>query len=116
MEPLKPAMRIAMLDVAKAHEGRLARILGFPHQFVAAEEVRQTVDAVIALRFGREQAARFASLAPYARHALVNGMPGLVTMPDGRIVAVMGLTSRDGRITEIDILADPVRLERLGYA
>ena len=63
-----------------------------------------------------EQAARFASLAPYARHALVNGMPGLVTMPDGRIVAVMGLTSRDGRITEIDILADPVRLERLGYA
>ena len=61
MEPLKPAMRIAMLDVAKAHEGRLARILGFPHQFVAAEEVRQTVDAVIALRFGREQAARFAT-------------------------------------------------------
>jgi hypothetical protein len=32
------------------------------------------------------------------------------------MVAVMGLTIRDGRIAEIDILADPERLERLGYA
>jgi RNA polymerase sigma factor (sigma-70 family) len=62
------------------------------------------------------QALRFAALAEFARPALVNGKPGLVTMPGGRIVAVMGLTVRDGRIAEIDILADPDRLERLGYA
>ncbi len=61
------------------------------------------------------QALRFAPIGRNARSALVNGSPGLVVVQDGRPVAVMGVMIRDGRIIEIDILADPVRLDRLDF-
>jgi hypothetical protein len=44
---------------------------------------------------------------------LVNGAPGLVAAPGGEPVSVLGFTVASGRIVEIDILADPVRLRRL---
>ncbi|AVZ72652.1 RNA polymerase subunit sigma-70 [Streptomyces lunaelactis] len=59
------------------------------------------------------QALMFARFATFARPALVNGVPGVVTAPEGQPVSVMGLTFGDGKIVEIDILADPVRLARL---
>ncbi|WP_411101611.1 sigma-70 family RNA polymerase sigma factor [Streptomyces sp. cmx-4-9] len=60
------------------------------------------------------QALTFQRLAPYARPALVNGAPGLVTItPGGKAVGVMGFTVSGGRIVAIDILADPERLERV---
>ncbi|HEV3495419.1 MAG TPA: RNA polymerase subunit sigma-70, partial [Actinomycetes bacterium] len=58
----------------------------------------------------------FAWLAGHARPVLVNGAAGLVAAPDGRPYSVLGFTVRDGRIAEIDILADPRRLRRLGLA
>jgi RNA polymerase sigma factor (sigma-70 family) len=63
-----------------------------------------------------ERALAFARLARFARPALVNGGPGFVTIADGRPVAVMGLTISDGKIVEIDILADLDRLSRLALA
>ena len=39
--------------------------------------------------------------------------PGIVTTRDGEPFSVGGFTVRDGRIVEIDILADPERLARL---
>ncbi len=51
------------------------------------------------------------------RPALVNGAPGFVSRtPDGRPFSVMGITVAGGRIVEIDILADPVRLAQLDLA
>ena len=47
------------------------------------------------------------------RPVLVNGAPGWVSLRDGKVFAVAALTLRNGRITEIDILLDPVRLTRL---
>ncbi|MHB1313301.1 MAG: RNA polymerase sigma factor SigJ [Gemmatimonadaceae bacterium] len=59
-------------------------------------------------------ALRFAPLVPFARQVLVNGAPGFVgRYPDGRILSVMGLTIRDGKIVEIDLLTDAERLEKL---
>jgi RNA polymerase sigma factor (sigma-70 family) len=60
-----------------------------------------------------EQAFRFASLAASARPALVNGAAGFVVAPRGRPVAVAGFTVADGRIVEIDLLADRARLREL---
>ena len=60
------------------------------------------------------QAMQFAHLAQFARPAVVNGSPGLVAAPSGRVVAVLDVTVRGGRIVELNILADPVRLEQLG--
>ncbi len=51
------------------------------------------------------------------RPALVNGAPGFVSRtPDGRPFSVMGATVSRGKIVEIDILADPVRLAQLDLA
>jgi phosphoglycerate dehydrogenase-like enzyme len=52
-------MRIALLDVARTQGPRLSRLLGFAHEFVAASDERQTVDAVVALRFGRAESDRY---------------------------------------------------------
>ncbi|HVU76901.1 MAG TPA: RNA polymerase sigma factor SigJ [Gaiellaceae bacterium] len=49
----------------------------------------------------------------YVQPALVNGAAGAVSIRDGRPFSVAGFTVRGGRITEIDILADPERLARL---
>jgi len=61
MERLKSVLRIALLDVVKPQQQRLARLLDFPHEFVAAAETRQKVDAVVALRFGRAEAERYST-------------------------------------------------------
>jgi RNA polymerase sigma-70 factor (ECF subfamily) len=60
-----------------------------------------------------ERVASFARLAPLARPALVNGTPGFVVAPGGRPLAVSGFTVSNGRIAEIDLLADPARLSEL---
>jgi RNA polymerase sigma-70 factor (ECF subfamily) len=58
-------------------------------------------------------ALRFAALAPLARPALVNGQPGFYVAPEGRLFAVGAFTVVGGRITEIDIVADPEKLARI---
>ena len=60
-----------------------------------------------------ERALVFSQIARVSRPALVNGAAGLVTAPDRGPVSVMGFTIKDGKIVEIDILADAARLARL---
>jgi RNA polymerase sigma-70 factor (ECF subfamily) len=47
------------------------------------------------------------------RRALVNGAAGMVTFLRGRPFSIAAVTVRDGRIAEIDFLADPERIARL---
>jgi RNA polymerase sigma-70 factor (ECF subfamily) len=57
-----------------------------------------------------DRALTFARLAPHVRPALVNGAAGAVVAPGGRAFAVMAFTVTDGKIVELDVLADPRRL------
>jgi len=57
--------------------------------------------------------ARGRPFARFARPAIVNGAAGLVVAPAGRPMAVVGFTVADQRIVEIDIIADPEKLQRL---
>jgi RNA polymerase sigma factor (sigma-70 family) len=59
------------------------------------------------------QARRFAGGARFARPALVNGAAGLVVAPAGRPVALAGFTVANGKVVEIDVLADRARLREL---
>jgi RNA polymerase sigma-70 factor (ECF subfamily) len=59
------------------------------------------------------RATTFSSLHPYARPALVNGVPGVVVAPPEGVFSVMAFTVADGKIVAIDVLADPERLGRL---
>jgi RNA polymerase sigma-70 factor (ECF subfamily) len=67
---------------------------------------------------GAEAVARraysFRRLSPWARPALVNGVVGTVTAPEGRIFSVLSYVVRGGKIVEIDAIADPRRLAALG--
>ncbi|MEU6121517.1 sigma-70 family RNA polymerase sigma factor [Streptomyces sp. NPDC047123] len=60
------------------------------------------------------QAAMFAAMAAHQHLVLVNGLPGLVGLPGGEAVALGAFTVVDGRIVEINIIADRERLAGLG--
>lgn len=60
-----------------------------------------------------EQALTFTRLAPHTRAALINGYPGMVTVVGDTLMGVMDITVHNGKITEINILADIPRLKSL---
>jgi ketosteroid isomerase-like protein len=59
------------------------------------------------------QAVTYAQLGLVIKPALINGAVGVVTTRDGRPFSVGGFTVRDGRIVEMDWLADAARLREL---
>jgi RNA polymerase sigma-70 factor (ECF subfamily) len=60
------------------------------------------------------QAVSFSKVGLSSQIVLVNGNIGIVSRrPDGRPFSVLGFTIVSGKIVEIDILADPDRLDRL---
>ncbi|MCP3819747.1 RNA polymerase sigma factor SigJ [Streptomyces sp. A3M-1-3] len=60
-----------------------------------------------------QQALSFRRFSHFAQPVLVNGAPGLITAPEGQPFSVMDFAISGGKITEINILADPERLRRL---
>jgi RNA polymerase sigma-70 factor (ECF subfamily) len=76
--------------------------------------------AVPSLVRGAEAVAKQAQLgaSPNAElhPALVNGAAGVVITVRGRPLAVMGFTVVDGKIAEIDVIADPQRVGRVAAA
>jgi RNA polymerase sigma factor (sigma-70 family) len=58
-------------------------------------------------------AIMFSRFGHTAIPVLVNGSVGVLGMVDGRATSVFSPTIRDGRIVEINIVADPERLARL---
>ncbi|MFC4811938.1 sigma-70 family RNA polymerase sigma factor [Paenibacillus sp. GCM10023250] len=66
---------------------------------------------------GAEAVARgFAGRAQGARPVLVNGAVGVVVAPRGQLLFVLELQMMDGKITEIDMVADPARVRQLDLA
>jgi RNA polymerase sigma factor (sigma-70 family) len=61
-------------------------------------------------------AIAFSQNARFVQTALVNGAPGLVWAPRGRLWRALGLTIRRGRIVAVEVIADPARLRRLDLA
>lgn len=60
------------------------------------------------------QARMFSRFPGTVRPVLVNGAAGIVSwLPGGQPFSVMGFAIQSGKIVEIDVLGDPVRLGRL---
>jgi RNA polymerase sigma-70 factor (ECF subfamily) len=55
-------------------------------------------------------ASRAAARVAYSEVALIDGVPGVVMAPGGRLRLVLAFTFGGGRITGIDVIADPERL------
>ena len=60
--------------------------------------------------------ARGSRLAPHARPAIVNGAAGVIVAPGEKPIAVVSFVVADGRVTEIDLIANPQKLARLKLA
>jgi len=60
-----------------------------------------------------EVAATFSGRAQTAQPALVNGAAGAVWAPGGRLRVVFAFTIADGKIVQIEMMADPARLGEL---
>ena len=69
----------------------------------AAREPAVLRGATEVARLALEGGARF---APFCRPAIVNGAAGLIVAPGPRPFAVAGFTVVNGRIAEIDVVAD----------
>jgi RNA polymerase sigma-70 factor (ECF subfamily) len=76
----------------------------------AASAVTQGAAAVA------RQALMFSNPTAQLRPALVNGAAGVVVTVAGRPFAVMGFTVAEGKIVEIDAIADPERVRRIAAA
>lgn len=59
MEPLAAPLTIGLLWPPQGQKSQLAGLLDFPHRFLVPAARRQAVDALVSLRFGQEEAARF---------------------------------------------------------
>ena len=61
-------------------------------------------------------AVAFVRMAQVMELALVNGGVGLVLAPGGRLSRVVNVTISNDRVTQIDIVADPDRLQAIEIA
>lgn len=60
-----------------------------------------------------EQAVLSARLAAHSTAVRIGGRPGVAAVLHGRVVSIMAFTLEEGRITALDVLADPARLADL---
>jgi RNA polymerase sigma factor (sigma-70 family) len=69
---------------------------------------------------GAEETARaaiqFARGAAFARPAMLDGTVGVVIAPRGRLIRALKFTFAGNRIAQIDVVADPARLDGLDLA
>jgi RNA polymerase sigma-70 factor, ECF subfamily len=104
--------------LAAAREGDFEALLAVldPDVVLRADRAAVQTGAPREVRGAPAVADTFSGQARAARPALVNGAAGAVWAPGGRPRAVLGFTISDGKIVEIDILADPERLRQLDLA
>jgi RNA polymerase sigma factor (sigma-70 family) len=87
-----------------------------PDVVLRADPAAVQAGAAAEVHGAREVAGTFSGRARFARPALVDGAAGAVWAPGGQPRVVFGFTVADGRIVEIELLADPERLRQLDLA
>ena len=63
-----------------------------------------------------KNAIAFSRGARFVRPVLVDGSVGAVLAPQGHLSRILRFTFRDGKIAQVDIIGDPVRLQELDLA
>jgi RNA polymerase sigma-70 factor (ECF subfamily) len=98
------AALLAVLDPeVELHADATAAVSGRPVTLHGATAVAR--GAVVSSGLSRDSAL-----------ALVNGSPGIVWAPHGRLARVLAFTITDGKISRIEVIADPPRLRHVDLA
>ena len=105
----EPARRVVDAFLAAAHGGDFTALLALldPDVELRADAAGVKMGAAGLVRGPRAVAETFAGRARGARVALIDGSPGLVWMAGAGPRVVFAFTVTGGRVTGIDLLADP---------
>jgi RNA polymerase sigma-70 factor (ECF subfamily) len=110
--------RVAEAFLAASRGGDLAGLIAVLDPDVVLTSDAAAVPAGVPRTVrGAQAVARGARAAAersrYGRIALVNGAPGLVMAPGGRLVVALAFTFSEDKISGIDVIANPERLAAL---
>ena len=113
--PTRAHLEIAESFLAASQRGDLAALLEVLDPDVVRRVDRVLIPAHLATELRGAQAfvdevPRFSAVARGGEVAVLDGAPGIVIAPDGRLTSVLLLDIADGRIRAIDIVGDPARL------
>jgi RNA polymerase sigma factor (sigma-70 family) len=113
--------RVAEAFLAASRGGDLAGLIAvLDPDVVLTSDAAAVPGGVVRTIRGAQAVARGARVAAersrYGRVALVNGAPGLVMAPGGRLVVALAFTYSEDKISGIDVIADPERLAGLDIA
>jgi len=101
--------------LAASRGGDLAALLAVldPDVVLRADAAAVQMGSAAEVRGAAAVAETFSKRARFAQPALVDGAVGLVWAAGGKPRVVFGMTIADGRIVEIELIADPERLGEL---
>ena len=101
--------------LAAARSGDMTGLLAVldPDVVLLADRAAVQLGGTAELRGAEAVATSFKGKAQAARPALVDGALGVVVAPQGRLLLILDLAIADGRITAIDVIADPDRLKEV---
>jgi RNA polymerase sigma factor (sigma-70 family) len=101
--------------LAAARDGRFEALLALldPDVVVRADRAAVEVGASEEVRGAEAVAGTFSGRARAARAALVGGAVGLVWTRQGEAHMVFDFTIEDGKVVEIELIADPERIREL---
>jgi RNA polymerase sigma-70 factor (ECF subfamily) len=112
---------VAAAYLAAARGGDMGALLALldPDVELYADVAAAPPGVALPLRGAAAVATTALAGARRSRHvalALVNGSPGIVLAPNGRLVLALAFTIPDDLITRIEVIADPDRLSQLDLA
>jgi Sigma-70, region 4 len=103
----------AFLAASRGGDFRALLAVLDPDVVLRADRAAVQAGASKEVRGAAAVAETFSGRARAARPAVVNGAPGLVWAPGERPRVVFGFSIAGGKITEIELVADPDRLRQL---
>src|SRR5690349_7286841 len=113
--------RVTEAFIAAARGGNLEGLIAVldPEVVLHSDAVASPSGVALTVRGAAAVAggARAASArARYGSIALVNGAPGLIMAPGGRLLVALAFTFSGDKISQVDVVADPDRLAALDLA
>lgn len=116
-EDFVPQREVVSAFLAAAHNGDFTALLTIldPDIKVRADATARSLGAQREVRGATAVLGTFLGRAQAARLALVDGKVGMVWAKEGQVRVVFDLTIRDGRIAEINLIADHDRLSEMHW-
>ncbi|HKW23734.1 MAG TPA: sigma-70 family RNA polymerase sigma factor, partial [Ktedonobacterales bacterium] len=115
---LTPQRTVVDAFLAASRTGNFEALLTLldPEVVLRADRAAMATGASAEMRGAVSVAKQFLGRAQAARPVLINGAVGVAVAPRGRLFVALRVTIKEGKITEIDAIADPERLRTLDLA